>query len=129
MYKIITSISLVFFAFILWIIYQADTGQNSIFFNLAQKSPYGDKLGHFTLFGLLTLSINYITKFKYIQFGFINVLIGTFSVFVFVLIEELSQYFLPTRTFDVLDIFADIVGIIIFNFISSIFNKRKLLNT
>ena len=128
MYKIISYSCFVFFAFILWIIYKADTGQSSIFFDLVKKIPYGDKLGHFILFGFLTLGMNFVTKFKVIRLGYLSIFTGTLFVFLFVLIEEISQYYLPSRTFDLLDLCADTAGIIIFHGISYNLNKRILLN-
>jgi len=42
---------LTFLAFICWIIFMADSGQKSVFFELVKSIPYGDKLGHVILYG------------------------------------------------------------------------------
>lgn len=123
MYKVISTISVSFFVFIGWIIYLANTGQKSIFFDLVARIPYGDKLGHFCLFGCLTLAANLLLKFRRVNFSNVpisNVPIytGTVLVFLFVLIEELSQHFIPNRTLDGVDLIADIIGIILFNFLT-----------
>lgn len=107
-----------FFIFILWVIYMANTGQSSIFFRLVGAIPYGDKIGHIFLFGLLTLGVNIATKLKVVKVGNVSILIGTMLVTLFVLIEEFSQHFSATRTFDALDLFADAVGIIVFTMLS-----------
>ena len=123
MYKVISTISVSFFVFIGWIIYLANTVQKSIFFDLVARIPYGDKLGHFCLFGCLTLAANLLLKFRRVNFSNVpisNVPIytGTVLVFLFVLIEELSQHFIPNRTLDGVDLIADIIGIILFNFLT-----------
>lgn len=61
-----------FFIFILWILFLANTGQNSVFFTFITKIPYGDKLGHFCLFGLLTLMANFAFKLKVVKLPLIN---------------------------------------------------------
>lgn len=126
MHKLIITISSGFFLFIIWIIYLANTGQQSIFFELVRLIPYGDKVGHLGLFGTLTLLANFASKFKVFKLGKINVYWGSVAVFVFVTIEELSQHFVSTRTLDVFDYIADMVGILLFTWLSSILAKRNL---
>lgn len=118
MHKIVSAISASFFVFIGWIIYLANTGQKSIFFDLVASIPYGDKVGHFCLFGGLTLAANFLLKFKRINVSTIVLYQGSVLVFILVLLEELSQYFVPTRTLDSLDLLADTVGILLFNLLS-----------
>ncbi|NRB40461.1 MAG: VanZ family protein [Pseudomonadales bacterium] len=126
MHKLIITISSCFFLFILWIIYLANTGQQSIFFEFVRLIPYGDKVGHLSIFGFLTLLANFSSKFKTFSFGKINVFWGTSAVFVFVTIEELSQYFIATRTLDIYDYTADMIGILLFTCLSCILAKRSL---
>ena len=118
MYKVISTISVSFFVFIGWIIYLANTGQKSIFFDLVARIPYGDKLGHFCLFGCLTLAANLLLKFRRVNFSNVTIYTGTVLVFLFVLIEEFSQHFIPNRTLDGVDLIADILGIMLFNFLT-----------
>jgi VanZ family protein len=103
----------------------ADTGQHSIFFTLVKEIPNGDKLGHFILFGLLSLGAIFSTQFK--KTPFIHfVPIGSFIVFSFTLLEEGSQYFLSHRTFDLTDLYADILGIMTFTLVAkTIAQKNK----
>jgi len=112
---LIPLLSVSFFGFILWIIYLANTGQNSLFFNFVASIPYGDKLGHFCLFGLLTLAANFTFKLKSFQLMSFEVYLGSLLVLTFVVIEELSQFYIPNRTMDVLDFAADFIGIVFFN--------------
>jgi len=89
----------------------ANTGQSSIFFELVKVIPYGDKAGHALLFGLLALGSNITMKFRIVRMRSVSLYIGTICVSLFVVIEELSQYFFPTRSLDVQDLYADAVGI------------------
>jgi VanZ family protein len=51
--------------------------------------------------------------------------IGAILVLVIAIVEEVSQIFLSNRTFDMIDISADIAGIIAFIWV---FNKLKWAN-
>ena len=126
MFRLILFLSIALFCFILWIIYLANTGESSVFFDLVKALPYGDKMGHLLIFGFLTLGANLSFKFQQLSVGIISVYWGTFLVIVFSLIEELSQHFIPTRTLDTLDILADVVGISVFTAISALLNKNGI---
>lgn len=112
MNKLAIAIALGFFVFILWVIYLANTGGSSLFFNLVGAIPYGDKLGHFCLFGILTFLFNLASHCKSFSIGRFRVYYGTAVVTIFVLAEEVSQGFIPSRTFDVMDLTADALGIL-----------------
>ncbi|PKI16019.1 VanZ family protein [Colwellia sp. 12G3] len=118
--------AVVFFCFIVWVIYLANTGQSSVFFQFVARIPYGDKLGHFCLFGLLTLATNVAFKFKSFKLYSKELFLGTALVFIFVVIEECSQYFIPNRTFDLMDLSADFIGILFFNAVTSYLKKYTL---
>lgn len=115
-----------FFGFILWVIYLANTGQNSVFFQFIASIPYGDKVGHFCLFGLLTLATNLAFRFKSVSFFSMELFLGTLLVLSFVIIEEFSQYFIPNRSFDLVDLSADFIGIFFFNLVTSYLYKITL---
>ena len=123
MHKLISILSVTFLGFIAWVIYLANTAQRSIFFEFVGSIPYGDKLGHFCLFGFLTLGTNFAFKLKSYNLQSVNVYVGSMAVFFFVLLEELSQYFIPSRTLDAIDLFADFVGIIVFSLITKFISK------
>ena len=118
MYKLIVAFAITFFAFIVWIIYMANIDANNFFFDLVKATPYGDKVGHVFLYGFLTLAANLAFKIRtFVVYGW-NLYIGTAIVSLFVLVEEISQVLLPSRTFDLVDLVADIVGITVFSFLS-----------
>ncbi len=128
MYKLARTSTVLFFIFILWVISMANTGEDSVFFELVASMPYGDKLGHFCLFGLLTLGSNVAFKFNTISLGKFNIYKGTFFVIIFVVLEELSQGFISSRSMDVVDLLADSVGISVFTAVSYYLSKINLIN-
>lgn len=123
MYKLISAGAICFFAFILWILYLANTGGGSLFFDFIRTIPYGDKLGHMGLFGLLTLAAVVGSKFRAFQCGGLNVYYGAALVALFTIGEEFSQLFISSRTFDLLDLAANFVGIALAVNIAYLTNK------
>lgn len=117
-YPLMAGLTALFTAFIAWIIYLADTGQGSHFFQAIQAIPAGDKMGHFTLFGLLSLFVNSVCRFKQAILWDIKIYYGSAVVLVFVLLEELSQHFFSTRTLDFFDLLADGLGILFFSLLA-----------
>ena len=128
MYKLTVSITLSFLVFLIWAIYQANTGSSNPVFELVGSLPYGDKIGHFSLFGILTLMFNLTSRFKTFSLGCINLYYGTAIVSIFVLLEELSQGLIPTRTLDIMDLAADSIGITLFSLLSYVIAKRFKMN-
>ncbi|WP_226410779.1 hypothetical protein [Shewanella glacialimarina] len=45
-YFLATITMAIFLGFIIWVIYLANTGGSSIFFDIVKHIPYGDKVGH-----------------------------------------------------------------------------------
>jgi len=125
MHRFLILSSIVFFSFILWIIYLANSGSNSIFFDLVRVIPYGDKLGHIGLFGMLSFIITLTTKGKSLRVGEFHIYYGALIVFLFAFIEEISQAFISSRTFDITDLVADIIGISCAVVISQFYFRRK----
>ena len=106
-----------FFIFIAFIIYLADTADYNFAFRLVGHIPYGDKIMHGVLYGTMALFLNYGLNFKSKKiFGF-NLQIGAIVVLTFAGLEEITQYWLPSRTCDVFDFVADVVGVVLFSLI------------
>ena len=106
-----------FFLFISFIIYLADTADHNFAFRLIGHIPYGDKLMHGLLYGVMAFLLNYGLNFKSKKiFGF-NLQIGAMIVLTFAGLEEITQYWLPSRTCDVFDFVADTVGVTLFSLI------------
>jgi hypothetical protein len=101
----------VFFIFIIWIIINADLGIDNPFIQFVHQIPWGDKIGHICIFACLTLLLNHALSYASFKLFKIELLTGSMLILSFALIEEFTQLFFPTRTFDFVDIFSDLVGI------------------
>lgn len=104
---------LLFFSFIIWIIVQADLGIDNPFVSLVHQIPWGDKIGHIFVFACLTFFLNYALSYDSFNLFKIRLLTGSILVLCFALIEELTQLFFVSRTFDFRDILSDLVGILL----------------
>ena len=106
-----------FFLFISFIIYLADTADYNFAFRVIGSIPNGDKLMHGLLYGVMALLLNYGLNFKSKKiFGF-NMQVGAIIVLTFAGLEEITQYWLPSRTCDIFDFVADMVGVTLFSFL------------
>lgn len=111
-----------FGVFLVWVIRRANAGADAVFFDLARAVPMGDKLGHFLLFGLLAWAMNLALagrSFLLWRRPAVRMYFGTAGVLVLVTVEELSQAWFPSRTCDVRDWVADVLGIAFFTWVSA----------
>jgi len=70
---------------------------------------------HGLLYGVMALLLNYGLNFKSKKiFGF-NLQVGAMIVLTFAGLEEITQYWLPSRTCDFFDFVADTVGVTLFS--------------
>jgi VanZ family protein len=106
-----------FFLFIGFIIYLADTADYNFAFRTIGAIPNGDKIMHALLYGVMALLLNYGLNFKSHKILGFNMQLGAILVLSFAGLEELTQYWLPSRTCDVVDFVADIVGVTLFSFL------------
>jgi VanZ family protein len=126
-----------FFIFISYIIFLADTADHNFAFRLVGHVPYGDKIAHAGLYGIMALLLNYGLGFRRVllpqhlqllhkikgMFSFVlkgalanAPYMGSVIVLTFATLEELTQYYIPSRTFDLGDLLADFVGVILFSY-------------
>lgn len=111
-------LAILFALFIALIIILADAGKLGVL-GFINQIPYGDKAGHFLLFGILTLLLNLIfirslpnrdPKLVAVSIGLIlALLIGA---------EEYSQQFFNSRTFSLLDLAFSYLGVIFFSWVA-----------
>lgn len=97
------------FALLLAIIYKADTANYNFAFHVVGMIPYGDKIAHAVLYGIMAYLLNYGFNGK----RWFRIELGSVIVFSFALIEEVSQLYFPSRSFDWFDLLADAVGIVV----------------
>ena len=121
---VVRIIAVIVFAFIVLVTYLANSGTDTLLFAFVRSVPYGDKIGHFFLYGVLTLILNLALNLKAITLNKRKVFIGSVSVIIFIVIEELSQLFIPIRTVDYFDFLAGGTGIAVFTFICYLIKQR-----
>ncbi|MEZ4702568.1 MAG: VanZ family protein [Rhodothermales bacterium] len=80
-------------------------------FGWVARIPLGDKIGHFFVYGLLTLAILYYAGTTPRRIGY-----GVLGMLVFVSADEALQAVLPTRSFDGFDYLASVLGVVAFAF-------------
>ena len=114
--KLRVILPLAFFLFIGVIIFLADTADDNFAFKLIGHIPYGDKFMHAILYGVMALLLNYGLKYKSYKLLGYNMQLGAIIVLTFAGLEEISQYWLPSRTCDLFDFVADVVGVVLLSF-------------
>jgi VanZ family protein len=108
-----------FTVFIILIIVLADAGVLARYVGFVYEFPWGDKAGHFILYGILSLLLN-LTLFRShpdqsrrllaVKLGFLlALLIG---------LEEFSQQYFSNRTFDLVDLSFSYMGLLCFSWVA-----------
>ena len=116
-------LTLFFTLFILLIIILADHGKLGIF-GVINQIPYGDKAGHFILYGMLTLLLD-LTLIRSVPNRspkLLVILMGLCLVLIIGL-EEYSQQFFAKRTYDLVDLTFSYLGVLFFSWRAIKINK------
>ncbi len=116
--------SALFFGFICIIIVLADTDHKLHVMKYFEKVPYADKAGHFLLFGVLAGLLNFSLGFRHVIIASRSTNLAAALVLAFALLEEFSQLAFESRSFDLLDIFSDVVGVWFFVQLSEWISNR-----
>lgn len=75
---------------------------------ILKKIPHYDSIGHFVLFGMYA----YLAQLAFKGKKFLFVPIGAVLVAVYAVIDEYLQQFSANRSYDVLDLFFGLLGIV-----------------
>jgi len=110
--------SLLFFAFICFIIVMADTNHKLGLMKIIEGVPLGDKVGHFMLFGILAGLINVALRFRRLKIWSIDINMAGVLVLCFAIAEEFTQLAFANRTFELADMLSDVLGVWSFVFLS-----------
>lgn len=100
------------------IVVLAGTGNLGGILGAIHRVPLGDKIAHFILVGLLAYAVNVSVPGRVFRYGRVTVSQGTLWVLAVVTLEEISQYWLPSRRFDLGDLLADVLGIGFFSWLA-----------
>ena len=112
-------LAILFALFLLIIVILADMGALPHFLQVWKDLPYGDKVGHFILYGILTLLVD-LALFRSLpnrspkQVAVISGLI----LAILIGLEEFSQQFFANRTFSLKDLAASYLGVIFFSWLA-----------
>ena len=82
-------------------------------FPFAKFIPGQDKTGHFILMGIMAFLANLSLRGRWVECCRVRLYLGSLIVLICVVTEESSQIFLATRGFDLGDLAADLLGILI----------------
>lgn len=115
-----------FVVFLFTLIWLADTGHGQWLYRLARLVPGEDKTGHFMLFGVLSLLVNVVLQCSNLRLGRLTLLKGSLIVSLFAMAEEISQLCFRSRTFDLMDLAAGLVGIWMFGRLAARLTKQQL---
>lgn len=115
--RIAALLMLPFTAIFFLLVFQADRGALPRWLAAIQAFPGGDKLGHFLIAGLLSLTLNLALSGRVLRLGRFSVYLGNLLVFLFMAAEEFTQLYFPARTFSWLDLSSDLLGILLAGFL------------
>jgi polysaccharide biosynthesis protein VpsQ len=117
-------VSGLFALFIILIIVMADAGVLAQHLGFLYAYPYGDKAGHFVLYGILALLIN-LTLFRSRPDQRPRLLAVKCGLILALLIglEEFSQQWFANRTFDLIDLTFSYLGLTSFSILAVIIKK------
>ena len=107
------ALALGFAAFLIAMVIIANRGEGGQWWPFLEKIPYGDKLGHIVLFGTLGFLCNLAFPGKRLPWSAKLITKTTLVLLVIITLEELSQAFIPSRTLDLQDWLADLLGLVI----------------
>ncbi len=100
-----------FALFLVSLVILADSGHGGRLFQLANTIPFGDKVGHLMLFGTLSFLLNLRLGGAELRVFAGRMLQGSALILPVVTLEECSQVLFRARSFDLLDLAADVAGI------------------
>ena len=108
------AVGLLYAGFIVALIYAAN--RSALFQGLldwVHANPGMDKVGQFGLVGTLAFLVNWMLNCRTITIAGRPILLGSAGCFAVFTVEEVSQIWIPARTFDFFDFLCNTFGILI----------------
>ncbi|MDZ8187677.1 MAG: VanZ family protein [Nostoc sp. ChiSLP02] len=87
--------------------------------------PYYDTILHFLLLGIAAYLGHLALNKRKIQIFNISLPLTPFIIIFFCIIDEIIQFFVPYRSFDLVDLVADVCGIVLFTWLAERQNLHK----
>ena len=117
-------VAVVFGVFLAAVVVLADAGLLPSWIKQVWTWPMGDKVAHFTLLGAMAMLVSLWLRGAGWRLGPIKVFKGEVAVGLVVLAEEVSQRWVPHRTFSLGDLAADFLGIACFGVVARLLARR-----
>ncbi len=108
-----------FVGFFVWIVTIANRAGGTPWWSFITYIPYGDKVGHLALVGLLAFLCN--LAFPSRKWWLVTK--TTLVLLLIITLEELSQVFIVTRHLDLFDWLADLAGLVLGQFSAGKFRQ------
>ena len=116
--KIWRIIALLYVFLIILIITLANSGKLPT--QQLSQIPHYDTIGHFILYGIAAFLIHRAFQRKMVNIFNYQISLGILLLSIFTIGEEILQQLIPTRTFSLVDLGADFLGIFIFFWVGEI---------
>ena len=110
--------------FVSAVVFCADRRLLSPVFRFISAHPGSDKVGHFVLIGGMAFLLNLSLDVREVRWLGVGWLLGSVLVGVVFTLEEISQIWIPSRTFDLLDLAGDYTGILFFGWLAKTVARR-----
>lgn len=127
-YKITTA-QIIFTSYLLFlstVIFMKNLNRGNSVFGILQNIPHVDKLGHFFLYGLLTYLMSFALRQRRFKLLNIRIPLAPFIMLIATFMEECSQIMQEFRTFSLLDMLANIIGVVCFGSLAIWRYQRKI---
>jgi len=111
--------------FLTLIVLVANLGIASWVFSAVTLVPFGDKYCHLILMGLFSFLLNSSLHCQTISLSGVRILMGSMIVYLLVLAEELSQFWVVSRNVEAYDLLFDFIGIYLFGMLALRNSKMK----
>ena len=112
-------LAILFTLFILLVIVLADAGVLADYVGFVYRFPFGDKAGHFILYGILTLLINLaLFRSRPEQSRSLLAVRCGLTLALLIGLEEFSQQYFSNRTFDLVDLSFSYLGLVCFSWVA-----------
>lgn len=118
-----------FVLILILIVIVANLGLGTLLFPFVYYIPWGDKLGHLILMGILSFLVNLAMGASKVRILSKYFLKGSLFVLVVVTLEEFTQLFLKFRGFSMIDLIFDYAGIIAFGKLAEVVVRRRRQST
>lgn len=117
-------LTILFILFMLAIILLADLGAIPAPIKMIYRFPNGDRVGHFVLYGILTFLVNSAFP-RWVRIGRMNMFYGSAIIAALATLEEVSQLFLPNRTFDLIDLTFTLLGVVCADWLVRLLRRQR----